>query len=205
MTYRVSITLIVLAIVVAAAPAPAAADVRVFRPTRTGAQSLEFKLPGLRPAVVQHAALRIGGERRRLALPVVRRAAQRGVLRVRARRAIALEVTTCVRSSTRYAAAIAATPGLAGYWRLGERRGTAACDETRRHLAIYEGRIALRRPGATGDGDTAARFTGSSRVTVAPASAAATAGISVEAWIRPDSIRSQSIVNKDRAFALRNP
>src|SRR5512143_1329301 len=41
--------------------------------------------------------------------------------------------------STLYEATVLATPGLAGYWRLGERSGTRAADATGRHDGTYVG------------------------------------------------------------------
>lgn len=60
-----------------------------------------------------------------------------------------------------YREALLATTGLKAYWRLGERAGSIAADETGAHPARYRGNVALGQPGAlAGDPDTSAAFGG---------------------------------------------
>lgn len=62
-----------------------------------------------------------------------------------------------------YSNGVAQTTGLAGYWRLGERSGTTACDTYGRNPGTFTGGITLGQPGAvTGDSDTATLFNGTS-------------------------------------------
>ena len=82
-----------------------------------------------------------------------------------------------------YPDAILATPGLDGYWRLGEASGTAAADASGRAGAgSYAGAPGLGARGAVrADDDTAARFDGVDdevQVSGAPSATAAT----LEGW-----------------------
>ena len=65
-------------------------------------------------------------------------------------------------AAAQYDAAVRATPGLAGYWRLGELGGTAAADASgRAEPGSYLGAPGLGAGGAlSGDSDPAARFDG---------------------------------------------
>ena len=81
----------------------------------------------------------------------------------------------------------------AGYWRLGEREGTTARDETpHRHDGAYHGRVAYGQPGAVRrDDDTAVRLDGRDAYVEVPDSdsfsqPASGEGMTVEAWMRPD-------------------
>jgi hypothetical protein len=60
-----------------------------------------------------------------------------------------------------YRAVVDGTPGLLGYWRLGDAAGTVAADATGRVPGSYSGGVALGARGAlNGDPDTAALFDG---------------------------------------------
>ena len=65
-------------------------------------------------------------------------------------------------AAAQYADAVLATPGLEGYWRLGELGGTAAADASGRAApGSYLGAPGLGARGAlSGDADPAARFDG---------------------------------------------
>ncbi|HEU0305303.1 MAG TPA: LamG domain-containing protein, partial [Gaiellaceae bacterium] len=192
---------------------------RTFTPERATADGLTFNLRGLEPAAVRSATLRAPRVRRHVPLSTIRRAARRGLLRVRASRvtshaagarvarvrdATTLTVTTCTSSSSSYTAAVAATSGLVSHWRLGESSGSVACDEVQRNAGTYASGTAFGQAGATTDGNPAAGFGGTARVTVASnASLAPGAGVSVEAWIKPTSTVSQTVVRKDGQYLLR--
>ena len=69
--------------------------------------------------------------------------------------------------SSSYSSLVAGTPGLVGYWRLGEASGSSACDVTGTNGGTYSGSALLGRGGAlSGDPDTAVRFSGNGQVTV---------------------------------------
>src|SRR5436305_7140791 len=69
--------------------------------------------------------------------------------------------------SSSYSSLVAGTPGLVGYWRLGETSGSSACDVTGTNGGTYSGSVLLGRSGAlSGDPDTAVRFAGNGQVTV---------------------------------------
>src|SRR5690349_19166588 len=58
-----------------------------------------------------------------------------------------------------YRETVVGTPGLVGYWRLGEASGTTATDELRIQSGAYRGAVTLRQPGAiAGDANTSAYF-----------------------------------------------
>jgi PKD repeat protein len=97
--------------------------------------------------------------------------------------------TRCSASSP-YSSLVAGTPGLVGYWRLGERSGTSACDVTGAHGGTYSGSVTLGQAGApSGDADTAARFTGSGQAVVPHAAALNLSGaFTVEAWVKPETL-----------------
>jgi hypothetical protein len=87
---------------------------------------------------------------------------------------------------------LAARP--AGYWRLGERSGATADDETgNRHDGKYLGRLRLGDPGAiSGDSNSSITLNGNSYVEIpdSPAFSQPTsgAGLTVEVWMRPDRL-----------------
>ncbi|MEA2398119.1 MAG: hypothetical protein QOK25_1675, partial [Thermoleophilaceae bacterium] len=53
----------------------------------------------------------------------------------------AASAATCTGTSSPYAATIAGTPGLIGYWRLGEASGTSACDSFGSNAGVYSGAV----------------------------------------------------------------
>jgi hypothetical protein len=87
---------------------------------------------------------------------------------------------------------LAARP--AGYWRLGERSGATASDETgNRHDGRYVGRLRLGDPGAiSGDFNSSVTLNGISYVEIpdSPAFSQPTSGegLTVEVWMRPDRL-----------------
>src|SRR5436305_12334517 len=86
--------------------------------------------------------------------------------------------------SSSYSSLVAGTPGLVGYWRLGESSGSSACDVTGSNGGTYSGTVALGRAGAlNGDPNTAAHFTADGQVTVPHSTALDLNGpFTVEAW-----------------------
>ncbi len=78
------------------------------------------------------------------------------------------------------------------YWRLGERAGPAAVDATGHgHHGTYRGHPTLGLPGAIrGESDTASGFHGQEYVEIPDSvhfsQPASRAGLTVEAWMRPD-------------------
>ena len=91
-----------------------------------------------------------------------------------------------------YAAAIAATPGLRAYWRLGETDGMGASEETGNHGGRYVGDVGRGAPGAlVGDDDAAADFRqGAVVVPYHGDLVAEGAPWSIEAWVQPEVIDS---------------
>jgi PKD repeat protein len=90
--------------------------------------------------------------------------------------------TTTPPPPSAYRDAVLATPGLVGYWRLGERTGAVATDEKGANPGTYTGAFALGDTGAlTGDPDTAAGFDGSTGEMTAPAGGLGAAG-TLEGW-----------------------
>src|SRR5436305_9392707 len=87
-------------------------------------------------------------------------------------------------ASSSYSSLVAGTPGLVGYWRLGESSGSSACDVTGSNGGTYSGTVALGRAGAlNGDPNTAAHFTADGQVTVPHSTALDLNGpFTVEAW-----------------------
>jgi Concanavalin A-like lectin/glucanases superfamily len=95
-----------------------------------------------------------------------------------------------------YADAVAATPGLAGWWRLGEASGTQAADETGGAPGSLTA-VTLGTAGAIdGDADMAARFNGAGSANLGDGPAFAGA-MSVEAWVDPDGARATQYVLSD--------
>jgi hypothetical protein len=94
--------------------------------------------------------------------------------------------TTCT-AGTPYSNAVAATAGLAGYWRLGDSSGTQMCDQRGLNPGTYSAGATLARGGSlAGDSDTAAGFNGTSGNASVPAAAALNTGdtFSLEAWVK---------------------
>jgi hypothetical protein len=93
-----------------------------------------------------------------------------------------------------YADAVRATPGLAGYWRLGEASGTSVANAA----GGPAGSLSLVQLGVAGaldgDADTAGRFGGSSSASLGDGPAFAGA-MAVEAWVKPDAPRSSHVVS----------
>jgi hypothetical protein len=87
--------------------------------------------------------------------------------------------TSALRS---YRDTVLGTPGLAGYWRLGEQSGTTAADETRTTPGRYLGGYTLGGPSAlAGDANTSGSFDGVSGEMRTPGPALAASG-SLEGW-----------------------
>jgi hypothetical protein len=115
----------------------------------------------------------------------------------------------CGAGNSRYQGLISSTPGLAGYWRLGELAGTSACEVTGRSDGAYRGGSALGASGAlSGDSDTAARFDGSTGYVSVAHKPSLSLGDSftVEAWVKRASLgggSNQVIASKQgRSWAL---
>src|SRR5256885_820009 len=94
--------------------------------------------------------------------------------------------------SSYYSRLVAGTPGLVGYWRLGETSGSSACDVTGTNGGTYSGSVLLGRSGAlSGDPDTAVRFTGNGQVTAPSSNALDLNGpLTLEAWVKPETLPS---------------
>ena len=91
----------------------------------------------------------------------------------------ALGSVPSVAAAAGYAGSVLATPGLAGYWRLGEVSGTVAADASGQAAGTYVGGPGLGARGAlSADADTSARFDGVDDEMQAGASATAT----IEGW-----------------------
>jgi hypothetical protein len=90
--------------------------------------------------------------------------------------------TTRSATSSAYRNDVLATPGLQGYWRLGNSAGTAAADATGRFPGTYSGGFRLGRPGILyGDANFAAGFDGTLGEMTAGGPALSTTG-SIEGW-----------------------
>jgi hypothetical protein len=90
---------------------------------------------------------------------------------------------------------ISSTPGLAGYWRLGDITGATACEMTGRNDGAYTGGYTLGTAGALpGDPDLAAAFNGTTGHVRVPDSPSLSLGdsFSVEAWVKRASISTSS-------------
>jgi hypothetical protein len=97
----------------------------------------------------------------------------------------------CATRSSGYSAAVLATPGLVGYWRLGESAGSVACDSAGANDGSYQAGTTLAQPGALADDpDTATAFNGSSGWVQVPHGDSLNVGdrFSIEAWVKRGSI-----------------
>jgi len=93
-------------------------------------------------------------------------------------------------ASSPYSSLVAGTPGLLGYWRLGESSGSSACDVTGTNGGTYSGTVALGQAGAlSGDANTAVRFSADGQVSV-PHSAALdlNGAFTLETWVKPNTL-----------------
>ena len=99
----------------------------------------------------------------------------------------AAETPAAAAEPSQYSATISATPGLVGYWRLGELSGTTAVDAKGTSPGTYAGGYTLGVGGAiAGDGDSAVALDGSTGKVSVPSTAALNVGdlFSVEAWVK---------------------
>ncbi|MDP9399988.1 MAG: hypothetical protein M3P39_03365 [Actinomycetota bacterium] len=100
------------------------------------------------------------------------------------------------------------TPGLVGYWPLGEKAGTVACDGLGLRPGTYTGSFALGRTGAIASStDTATRFYGTTGHVSVPHAAAFDVGdaFTAEAWVKRSTVSSsanQSILSRSSAWLL---
>jgi hypothetical protein len=107
-----------------------------------------------------------------------------------------------------YASTVLGTPGLVGYWRLGESSGTTAADEKAANPGAYwaGSGYTLGQPGSlTRDSNTGIDLDGTSGFAYVPDSAALkpTAALSVEAWVNPDTLTgTRWFVTKDTFYYL---
>jgi large repetitive protein len=107
-----------------------------------------------------------------------------------------------------YASVVLGTSGLIGYWRLGETSGTTAADEKAANPGIYwpGSAYTLGQPDPlAGDPNGAVDLDGVTGFAYVPDSAAVkpTAAVSIEAWIKPDSLTgTRWIVVKDTFYYL---
>jgi hypothetical protein len=105
----------------------------------------------------------------------------------------ALGACSPVQSS--YSGLVGSTPGLVGYWRLGESSGTVACDYTGHDNGAYQGGVTLGLPGAIGqDTDTAIGLDGSTGQVSVPASPTLNVGdaFTIEAWVKRGNSKTYS-------------
>jgi hypothetical protein len=95
---------------------------------------------------------------------------------------------TCSGSTgSTYSNAVTGTPGLIGYWRLGESSGTSACDSWGSNAGTYQGGYTLGRVGAiAGESNTAVAFDGSTGTVSVPHSSSLDVGdtFTVEGWAK---------------------
>src|SRR6476646_6963367 len=116
----------------------------------------------------------------------------------------------CAPRSSSYSQAVLATPGLAGYWRLGEAPGAStACDSFGVSSGTYQSGSATGLAGALpGDPDTAATFDGATGWVSVPDAPVLDLGdrFSAEAWIKRGAIGTsgtQVVVSKqDTSWVL---
>jgi len=84
----------------------------------------------------------------------------------------------------RYASAIASTPGLIDYWRLGDAPGTTLTDLVGSHPATAQGGVSLGVAGAIEDEpNTAASFDGTSGAASVPLDLTGTSQVTLEFWL----------------------
>ena len=98
----------------------------------------------------------------------------------------------CSPRQSAYSSTISSTPGLVGYWRLGESSGTTACDSTGQDNGTYQGGVTLGTPGAiSGDPDTAITLNGTGQVSI-PATSTLNVGddFTIEAWVKRGSSKT---------------
>jgi DNA-binding beta-propeller fold protein YncE len=102
----------------------------------------------------------------------------------------------CSPRQSSYSNAISSTPGLVGYWRLGEPSGAVACDSTaNQDNGTYLGGVTLGVPGAiAGDPDTATSFDGSSGQVSVPSTTPLNVGdnFTIEAWVKRGTSKTES-------------
>src|SRR6478752_3699760 len=95
---------------------------------------------------------------------------------------------SCAPGRSAYSGVVSGTPGLVGYWRLGEPSGTVACDSTPANDdGAYMGGATLGAPGAlAGDPDTALTLDSSTDQVSIPAAGSLNVGdtFTVEAWVK---------------------
>src|SRR5947209_4933502 len=115
-----------------------------------------------------------------------------------------LGLAYCPATSSSYAKTVAGTSGLLGYWRLGERSGTTACDSVGKDPGSYLGTFTLGQGGAVnGDSDSAALFDGASGWVSVPALSSLDAGdtFSFEAWVKRGSTGTNQVVASKQGSA----
>ena len=106
-------------------------------------------------------------------------------------------------SSPSYSDTVLGTPGLLGYWRLGEQSGTTAVDATGSNNGTYVGGSTLGQPGAlASDSDTSASFDGSTGRVSLPNSVTlpVNSPVTVEFW----AYVSSADVGNRSAFTIGN-
>lgn len=105
-------------------------------------------------------------------------------------------IVACSARQSSYSGVISSTPGLVGYWRLGESSGTVACDYTAQHdNGTYLGGFSLGGPGAlAGDSATAVSLDGASGQVSVPAASSLNVGdtFSIEGWVKRGRSRTGS-------------
>jgi hypothetical protein len=117
--------------------------------------------------------------------------------------------TITLRTLNGYASTVMAD-APAGYWRLGEASGTNAADVTGHNSGTYEGSPSLGRPSllSSDAANTAVGFDGTTSAVAIPDSSSldVSGALSLEAWIRPDSLPApgafRSIVSKPESWSL---
>ena len=84
-----------------------------------------------------------------------------------------------------YASTVLATPGVRGFWRLGEGSGSVAGDELGASPGVYSGGVGLGVAGVLAEPDTAARFDGvNDELSLSGAALELGAAGSLEGWFR---------------------
>jgi DNA-binding beta-propeller fold protein YncE len=108
----------------------------------------------------------------------------------------ALAAVACSPRQSSYSGAVSSTPGLVGYWRLGESSGTVACDFTANHdNGTYLGGVTLGTPGAiSGDPDTALTLNGTTGQVSVPSASSLNVGdnFTIEAWVKRGASKTGS-------------